>query len=346
MLFDVLARDVGSRDERARMSTRPSRRGRDDRRASSRSRCTAQMATIRALRGAGQRALPRREDARARAPLHRRGGGRRRRLRGAAARRLHHEHAPRPRPLPRQGRRRRPDVRRAARQGGRLLPRQGRLDAHRRPRERQPRRERDRRRLAPASRPAPRSRPKRRGTDQVAVCFFGDGALGQGLLYEVMNMASLWKLPVDLRLREQPLQRVHALPRGDRRRRSSTRAAAFGIARRRGRRPGRARRATRRRASSSRARARGEGPAFLLCNTYRYHGHHVGDVDRAYYRSKDEEQRWAASATRSRCSARWLVEQGLADDEALARDRGRGRRARSSGRRSSRSTRRSRTRAR
>jgi TPP-dependent pyruvate/acetoin dehydrogenase alpha subunit len=37
---------------------------------------------------------------------------------------------------------------------------------------------------------------KRLGPKSVAVRFFGDGALGQGLIYEVMNIAALWKLPV------------------------------------------------------------------------------------------------------------------------------------------------------
>ena len=73
-------------------------------------------------------------------------------------------------------------------------------------------------------------------------------------------------------------------------------------------------------ASRAVARARaGGGPAFLLCNTYRYHGHHVGDVDRAYYRPKDEEQLWRERARPARSArARWL--------EARGADRGRSRR--------------------
>jgi acetoin:2,6-dichlorophenolindophenol oxidoreductase subunit alpha len=38
----------------------------------------------------------------------------------------------------------------------------------------------------------------------------------------------------------------------------------------------------------ARARRR-EGPTLLVCHTYRFRGHHVGDVDRSYYRSKEEE---------------------------------------------------------
>src|SRR5579864_2177047 len=37
---------------------------------------------------------------------------------------------------------------------------------------------------------------KRLRNGRVAVCFFGEGALGQGVLYEAMNLAQLWKLPV------------------------------------------------------------------------------------------------------------------------------------------------------
>src|SRR5256885_11621071 len=37
---------------------------------------------------------------------------------------------------------------------------------------------------------------RRLGNGRVTVCFFGEGAMGQGVVYEVMNMAALWKLPV------------------------------------------------------------------------------------------------------------------------------------------------------
>src|SRR2546426_834836 len=57
----------------------------------------------------------------------------------------------------------------------------------------------------------------------------------------------------------------------------------------------------------------GQGPAFLCCNTYRYSGHHVGDINREYYRSKQEEQRWKTERDPIKLLADWLSEQKLAD---------------------------------
>jgi acetoin:2,6-dichlorophenolindophenol oxidoreductase subunit alpha len=64
---------------------------------------------------------------------------------------------------------------------------------------------------------------------------------------------------------------------------------------------------------------RGDGPRFLLCNTYRYHGHHVGDINREYYRSRQEEQTWKTERDPIANFGKWLVEQKLADVAALDR---------------------------
>ena len=66
------------------------------------------------------------------------------------------------------------------------------------------------------------------------------------------------------------------------------------------------------------ARARnGEGPFFMLLNTYRYHGHHVGDINRTYYRSKQEEQHWKDTRDPIVNFGAWLVAEKLASSEEL-----------------------------
>jgi len=62
---------------------------------------------------------------------------------------------------------------------------------------------------------------------------------------------------------------------------------------------------------------RGEGPSFILCDTYRYHGHHVGDIQRSYYRSKEEEEHWKTERDPLKLFASWLVEQGMADSQTF-----------------------------
>ena len=155
-----------------------------------------------------------------------------------------------------------------------------------------------------------------RGSDQVAVCFFGDGAMGQGLFYESANMAQLWKLPViyvcennqygeytknDEAAAGTYLGRaeafdIHAVEVDGQNVREVYSTMQQLVARAR----------------------RGEGPAFLLCHTYRFLGHHVGDVNREYYRSKEEEAHWRNERDPKLLLADWMVEQGLAERDLFA----------------------------
>ena len=158
---------------------------------------------------------------------------------------------------------------------------------------------------------------KHAGKQQVAVCFFGEGALGQGVVYEVMNLAALWKLPV-LYVCENNLYTEYTHFTETTAGEVLARGAAFGV-------PsesvdGQDARAVHAVSVRLVDRARqGQGPSFLLCNTYRYSGHHVGDINREYYRSKNEEQEWKTRRDPIKLFSDWLLGEKLTDAAALAR---------------------------
>ncbi len=152
-------------------------------------------------------------------------------------------------------------------------------------------------------------------TGQVAICFFGEGALGQGLLYEEMNLAQLWNLPVIFVCENNGYNEYTHFSEstaGD----VAARAAAFGIANETA--DGQNVREVYTIAKKFVERARsGGGPAFLQFKTYRYHGHHVGDIARAYYRPKAEEQEWVTQRDPVTLHGEWLMANGVADLAAL-----------------------------
>jgi pyruvate dehydrogenase E1 component alpha subunit len=155
------------------------------------------------------------------------------------------------------------------------------------------------------------------GTDRVAVCFFGEGALGQGSLYEVMNLAQLWKLPV-IYVCENNLYNEYTHYTETTAGTILGRATAFGIEAASV--DGQDVRAVNEVATRLVKRARtGGGPAFLQCDTYRYSGHHVGDINREYYRSKQEEQLWKTDRDPILVLAKWLIDRGSADVASLDR---------------------------
>jgi pyruvate dehydrogenase E1 component alpha subunit len=158
---------------------------------------------------------------------------------------------------------------------------------------------------------------KLRGTDEVTVCFFGDGATAQGLWYEVMNMAALWKLPVIYACENNGYSeytKTAEIAAGS----LTARAESFGIEAHKI--DGQDVLAVNELTQKLVARARkGEGPFFIELETYRYHGHHVGDINREYYRAKDEEAQWKSTRDPIINFGKWLADQGVASEDELAK---------------------------
>ncbi|MDH6212816.1 thiamine pyrophosphate-dependent dehydrogenase E1 component subunit alpha [Streptomyces pseudovenezuelae] len=161
-----------------------------------------------------------------------------------------------------------------------------------------------------------------RGTGQLAVAFFGDGATNIGAFHEALNLAAVWKLPVlfvcenNLYMEYTPIADVTAVARP-----AADRASAYGL-------PGETvdgndvvavRDAVARLARRARA---GDGPALLEAETYRHFGH--SRADPAAYRPAEEVERWLKHDPLDLARGR-LVELGVAEErvseaDARARD--------------------------
>jgi TPP-dependent pyruvate/acetoin dehydrogenase alpha subunit len=156
---------------------------------------------------------------------------------------------------------------------------------------------------------------KLRGTDQVAVCFFGDGTTNIGAFHEAVNLAATWGLPVvfvcenNLWMEYTPIDAVTAV-----RRPAADRASAYGLE------PllvdgndveamydvaGRA---------LDRARA-GDGPSLVEAVTYRHGGHSRADPGK--YRPEEERDAWLARDPITHYRAH-LVDRGVSEEDLVA----------------------------
>ena len=155
------------------------------------------------------------------------------------------------------------------------------------------------------------------GTDQVTLCFFGDGAANHGNFGEGLNIAGIWKLPVIFICENNqwneytPTGRVTAGPN------IAGRAVGYGM-------PGLVVDGNDAvsvydavRDAAARARA-GQGPTLLECVTYRARGHSTGDPAR--YRDPAEVEAWLAKDPIARLERR-IVEAGAASAEDLAAEK-------------------------
>jgi 2-oxoisovalerate dehydrogenase E1 component len=156
---------------------------------------------------------------------------------------------------------------------------------------------------------------KLRKSDQMTICFFGDGASSQGTFHEALNLAAVWKLPVIFVCENNQYALSSSYKRTVAVDAIADRAAAYDI-------PGvtvdgndvvAVYEAVRE--AVARAR-RGEGPALVEGKTYRWMGHSMR-AELAPYRTKDEEEEWVQRDPITRLE-RAMLDQQLITPERLA----------------------------
>jgi TPP-dependent pyruvate/acetoin dehydrogenase alpha subunit len=151
-------------------------------------------------------------------------------------------------------------------------------------------------------------------TGGASVAFFGDGALNQGVLYESMNMAALWKLPVVFLAVNNQYGMGTRIDKASACLRFVERAETFGV--RGAEVDGMDVEAVYRAAGELYDHSRaGNGPAFLIANCYRYYGH--GRKDPSPYRAKEEEAEWRKKDPVEVQKSR-LIHEGLLDEKSAA----------------------------
>ncbi len=152
---------------------------------------------------------------------------------------------------------------------------------------------------------------QKRGTDQVCLCFFGDGASNTTRFHEGINLASIWKLPVvyviENNLYGESTHVSYAMNIPN----VADRACAYGI-------PGKIVDgndvlAVYETVGEAVARARkGEGPTIVECKTYRWHGHYIGDPET--YKPKEEVEEWKKKDPIPRFQ-KYLIENKILSEE-------------------------------
>jgi TPP-dependent pyruvate/acetoin dehydrogenase alpha subunit len=156
---------------------------------------------------------------------------------------------------------------------------------------------------------------KMRGTDQVTVCFFSDGASNTTRFHEGINLASIWDLPVVYIIENNLYAESTSISSVCKLKNLSDRAVSYGI-------PGKTIDgndvfAVYETVGQAIDRARkGEGPSLIECKTYRIYGHEEGDEQT--YKSKKEIEEWSKKDAIERFR-RKLIEDGALTEEDMDR---------------------------